>query len=1144
MADETPKITYTADDFKTKEAIDGLRAKCIEIVTDWDFNTNDSEGYTPLCFASMNGIKPDKLVYLIKYKSCSVNLKCGKGKTPLQCAILSGCAESVDALLAKPVNVYDDKTEEVVEDKNSPAAVQPKVDAAGNKVPLRDEDDNIIYKKDSNGVVYPLDPANLLDPGSVNSESAIQQMCKFVDDGPLLLVPPTSIDYDIVYKYEDDGSHTPMRNEDGDPIKQYNSDGTKIHKKDASGQGLRNSYEYVYDYEYQPEYATAYNNETVKINSSASVTTADLCEASKLPKADILKALGDKHKSTHSSFSYENVADNFDSTLLYSACMMSCYASVDYILESLILPAKRATYIIRPCGTDEDNQKSALAVAIENEDELLVDKLCNYLTRDVLDSVFESAFLHEWHSVINTMLLKVIGKSHIYDKSGSDYVWLTDTYQWDDSGSRSIINYIEAERNESLYDLLVNNTNYSNSDFNLFRTNNCCHIIAELYKNNKYPFNTSAKLNTLLNESDYIYSNTIAILFADGAVSLKEICDINEDTKRNKCVDKIFTSYNKNMMISLITTDSDHRNDVIEYLYNDKHYFTLDKLAALSGTPSITDSDLYDIIKYLEISLADINTLPNSDFKKMVIISLLKGGEITFSDIASTLTDSDFKNNIIVEAFLDSDVSPAITTVDIITECGSTTATSVLNTLYTDNKLEPTDIYGIYNHYSDSLSGLNSDLKPLIGSMKYSNKAIETDYYWAYKFEHYTSDADNWYDPQTYHSVPTTSMKSSNLQTIGNSGKYVDAQFFDGSNIIQPQMFRLYTHNNKPEFYVDQAHAAAAIDMNNGVIVKFNESVTTDKFIVQLGVVYLVDSTTQEISWNTDNAIFKLLHGKRCYLSSSSAINHAPTIVEIVSTSTSGQPGDAITLTALAFDQDGDPITYLWSGDTAYLSSTTDYVTTFTIPSDLTSSTTYTVTVRVSDDKGAFNEASISINAIVHQNVAPSITITTPTLENSPGNTVTLQASITDPDGDSFSYSWGGSEASQLVNKTTLSPSFTIPPDAEIGTTYEFTITAVDSHGASNSGTITVIVVRPATIGTLAFTTDTFAVDIDPDSLSYTVKNKVTKVVTQYDVDVKSHWGSVYSQGYYVQQVPKSPNYTDSNKVFTYDVLYPEDSDD
>lgn len=1136
------RLKFTVDDFKTKDAINGLEDKWNELPNHAPWAgysaTYDSEGYTAICFAAMNGIKPDKIVYLVNNKGCNPSRKCGKGTTPLQCAIMSGCRESVDALIGNDVYVYDDVTEDIVDSK-APENEQPKKDAAGNPVPKRDSDDNILYKKDSSsGVVYPLNPSNLKDP--VPSEKVVHQLGKTMS-GDIVHIPPASVEYNIVYKYEDDGTHSPMRNDEGNPIKQCNEDGSEIHKKDEEGKDIRNKFEYVWDYEYQPEYAVAYLKATTKIkNTPATVTKADLSEAAKLSKVDILKALGDKHKELHSAYNYANITDQYDITLLYSACMMSCYASVDYILGTLVT-TNRASYILRECGTDDDSKKSALVVAADNEDEMLVEKLCHYLVgSSSLGDVFEIAFAHEWHSVVNALLRYSVTDDSIYS-------WLSESYIWGSGpGSRSIVKYIEYERNDKIYDLLLKK--YDISKLTTFTSNQCYNIIAHLYKKNKEPFNTVNKFNILITDSRLtdVYDEVVAVLFNDGEVDLRSICDITNETKRSACIDQIFTlPYNKQLFSNLVNTESDNRNSIISHLYS-SNYFTLQKLIDLCTGPS--DYNKFNgIIDALNVDLSTVNSkiTDNDEFKQQYIVHMIGIDKTNLSDIENVITSPYLKESVVVRAFkTDKSKVPVGSIISIINP--ATTVCRILDSLYDEggdgNEFDLEDIYTIYDYYSGDLSGLNNDLRPLIGKMKYSDKAIATDYYWVYQFNSHSGT--NWYDPQYWPSLPTESMKNSNLQQISDSGQYTSVNILDidSTTPSKPDSFRLYTYNSKPEFYMSSEHNVNS-DIN-GVIVSFNASVGVDHFIVPKGIVYTLNESDHKIEWNTDHLLFKLLNSveARCYITDETSINHAP-IAQPEASPTNCHQGAIITLNANASDPDSDDtLTYEWSCDQrGEFSSKSSSDTTFTIPADLTVNTIYTFKVTVTDNFGASSTAETSVNVSYYANTAPQITVPTSIVQGNPGDSVTLNINVIDVDGDDYTVVWSGSEVDHLISVSDEQKIFKIPENATPETSYVFNITATDDHNNVSTRSITVKVATLSRVGTLAFTSGTFAVDLDPDTLVYTTKKD--GVITQHTETVKDAWSSVYEEGYGIPQVPKSPNYTDSNKVFTYNLLYSEDSD-
>lgn len=205
------------------------------------------------------------------------------------------------------------------------------------------------------------------------------------------------------------------------------------------------------------------------------------------------------------------------------------------------------------------------------------------------------------------------------------------------------------------------------------------------------------------------------------------------------------------------------------------------------------------------------------------------------------------------------------------------------------------------------------------------------------------------------------------------------------------------------------------------------------------------------------------------------AENHAPIIV--LADTFSGSPGNSIELDASSsYDPDSDEITFNWTGTYAsLLDNPNSNKPRFTIPPTLSSTTTYTLTLTVTDSHGLSASKQITITAVVQQNQAPVVVINS-TFEGQPGNLVVLDASGSyDPENDPISFTWGGTYASQLNYSNQAKPVFTIPDNAVVGTTYEFTVRVTDNKGAYSSKSVTVRV--PNILGTSAFTTDTFAVE-------------------------------------------------------------------
>lgn len=78
-----------------------------------------------------------------------------------------------------------------------------------------------------------------------------------------------------------------------------------------------------------------------------------------------------------------------------------------------------------------------------------------------------------------------------------------------------------------------------------------------------------------------------------------------------------------------------------------------------------------------------------------------------------------------------------------------------------------------------------------------------------------------------------------------------------------------------------------------------------------------------------------------------------------------------------------------------------------------------------------------------------------------------------------------------------------------------------------------------ANIGTYAFSSGLFTILlVDNDDKMIWSKPISSGSYSTSEYTIKNQWSSVYDEGYTVTQVPKSPHWTSSNKVFNYDLLY------
>ena len=167
--------------------------------------------------------------------------------------------------------------------------------------------------------------------------------------------------------------------------------------------------------------------------------------------------------------------------------------------------------------------------------------------------------------------------------------------------------------------------------------------------------------------------------------------------------------------------------------------------------------------------------------------------------------------------------------------------------------------------------------------------------------------------------------------------------------------------------------------------------------------------------------------------------NQAPS-VSILAPTTSLDWDTPETFQAIAVDLDGDALSYQWYVDTIAQAGATSAVFAFSAAPDLV--TNYSLSVTVSD--GELSDSDMrTITVAGIPNRAPVITLTTPATSIGNGESITISAAVTDPDGDSFVLSWsvdgsvvGGETGTDFV--FVRSPTF--------GTTYQVAVSADDGE--------------------------------------------------------------------------------------------------
>ena len=224
---------------------------------------------------------------------------------------------------------------------------------------------------------------------------------------------------------------------------------------------------------------------------------------------------------------------------------------------------------------------------------------------------------------------------------------------------------------------------------------------------------------------------------------------------------------------------------------------------------------------------------------------------------------------------------------------------------------------------------------------------------------------------------------------------------------------------------------------------------------------------------------------------SATANNRAPAIASLIANPSTISTGAISAITCSASDADGDILIYTWSAASGTISGTGATVN-WTAP---ISSSTYTISVTVSDGHGGSVQSSLNVTVTKANNspIISSVVANPTTISTGAVSAITCTAS--DADGDILTYTW--SAASGTISGTGATINWTAPASSS---TYTIGVTVSDGHGGSaqtsvnvtaiksnNSPAISSLVANPATISTGAVSAITCsASDTDGDTLTYT----------------------------------------------------------
>lgn len=184
------------------------------------------------------------------------------------------------------------------------------------------------------------------------------------------------------------------------------------------------------------------------------------------------------------------------------------------------------------------------------------------------------------------------------------------------------------------------------------------------------------------------------------------------------------------------------------------------------------------------------------------------------------------------------------------------------------------------------------------------------------------------------------------------------------------------------------------------------------------------------------------------------APNHAPTISQVTATPDSVDEGSSTTLSVTASDTDGDALTYSWTQSPAAPAGTftgTGASRTWTAPI-VSTNTTFTLQVTVSDGKGGSTQAAVDVLVanVPALNRAPTVdaAIAVSSASVIAGDTVDLSIGASDVDGDPLTYSWTTNPADQGTLSATGSTAQWRSSD--VGTATSFTLQVTVSDGTDS----------------------------------------------------------------------------------------------
>ena len=179
-------------------------------------------------------------------------------------------------------------------------------------------------------------------------------------------------------------------------------------------------------------------------------------------------------------------------------------------------------------------------------------------------------------------------------------------------------------------------------------------------------------------------------------------------------------------------------------------------------------------------------------------------------------------------------------------------------------------------------------------------------------------------------------------------------------------------------------------------------------------------------------------------------------IIEL-ETSAAVSANEPLRVSPTVTDADGDTITYKWAvnNDDVTIEDDDSQSTTFNFPAS-NEEKTYTLTLTATDSKGASSSKAmlVKVAAMAKQNQAPIIELVESVDVNN-NEPLTVNPTVSDPDGDSLIFEWSTSDEVNFSNSNDRSTTFSFP-ERDSDKSYALTLTVTDSKGAWSAKIMTV----------------------------------------------------------------------------------------